>query len=76
MICELGEHRLRIGVAGLYMKPPYIGGKTLGVSQTGPIEPPPEKIFHRRGGDVKVPGNYTSTPHYSVIPIDVSQRSA
>lgn len=52
----LGEHRLRIGVAGAYMKPPYIGGDTLSVEHTGPIEPPPDKIFHRRGGDIKVPG--------------------
>lgn len=52
----LGEHRLRVGVAGAYMKPPYIGGHTLSVEQTGPIEPPAEKIFHRRGGDIKVPG--------------------
>jgi len=54
----LGEHRLRMGmqVGRAYMKPPYIGGDTLGVEMSGPLELPDEKIFHRRGGDIKVPG--------------------
>ena len=38
------------------MKPPYIGGDTLGVEMSGPLDLPDEKIFHRRGGDIKVPG--------------------
>ncbi len=54
----LGEHRLTMGmqVGRAYMKPPYIGGDTLGVEMSGPLELPDEKIFHRRGGDIKVPG--------------------
>ena len=54
----LGEHRLRMGmqVGRAYMKPPYIGGDTLGVEMSGPLELPDEKIFHRRGGDIKLPG--------------------
>lgn len=54
----LGEHRLMMGmqVGRAYMKPPYIGGDTLGVEMSGPLELPEENIFHRRGGDIKVPG--------------------
>ena len=54
----LGEHLPMMGmqVGRAYMKPPYIGGDTLGVEMSGPLELPEENIFHRRGGDIKVPG--------------------
>ena len=47
----LGGSRLWLGVdtRGAYMKPPYIGGDTLGVEISGPTDPTPEDIFHRRG---------------------------
>ena len=52
----LGSGRLRLGLGGAYMKPPYIGGDTLGIEISGPTDPTPENIFHRRGGQQMVPG--------------------
>ena len=52
----LGSGRLRLALGGAYMKPPYIGGDTLGIEISGPTDPTPENIFHRRGGQQMVPG--------------------
>jgi ectoine hydroxylase-related dioxygenase (phytanoyl-CoA dioxygenase family) len=52
-----GTPFLRMGVAGAYMKPPYIGGETLGVEISGARDPnSPGTIFQRRGGQQMVPG--------------------